>query len=147
MHERLPIGIGPEFDSLVGQQIRLDSLCRALGVTPVLSSRETVTWMQFNQDTGTGINAWLSTYEPEEEMEPFDCTLAVYESSAVPSGKGVDSHCVATMDFVKDEDDPSLLRVVTAEAPESLQEASVMAVLREIRYILQDWPMQREQRG
>lgn len=147
MRERLPISIGPEFDSLVGQRISLDNLCRALGVAPVLSSRESVTWMQFNQDTGTGINAWLSTYEPEEEMEPFDCTLAVYESSAIPSGKGVESHCVATMDFVKDEDDPSLLRVVTAEAPESMQEESITVALREIRYSLQDWPMQRERRG
>lgn len=143
MNERRPIRIGPEFDSLVGQRISRDVLCRALGVEPVLAARETVTWMQFDMTRGMGINALLATHVSEADREPFDCTLAIYESTANPS----DSHCVATMDFIHDEEDPSLLRVVAADAPEALQEMPIREALRVIQYVLQGWPMQRERHG
>ena len=73
--------ISPEFDRLVGQTLALAEFYRALGIAPPLAPGEEITWVRLDARTETGINALLACYDPEVEGEPFDVTLAVYETT------------------------------------------------------------------
>lgn len=142
--------IGPEFTDLVGQTLTLAEFHRALGIDPPLVPGEDVTWLGSNARTGTGINALLACYDPDVEGEPFDLTLAVYETvqQRDPAGRnrGMARQRRAVLELVREAGSPDRLRVTAADVPESDRERPLVEVLRELRSVLASWPSERSNR-
>ncbi|MFZ1641531.1 MAG: hypothetical protein WAV07_08865 [Candidatus Contendobacter sp.] len=142
--------ISPEFDRLVGQTLALAELYRALGIAPPLAPGEEITWVGLDARTETGINALLACYDPEREGEPFDVTLAVYETvqQRDPAGRdrGTARQRRAVLELVREVGSPDRLRVTAADAPESDRERPLVEVLRELRAALEAWPGERANR-
>lgn len=142
--------IGPEFTDLVGQTLTLAEFHRALGIDPPLVPGEDVTWLGSNARTGTGINALLACYDPDVEGEPFDLTLAVYETvqQCDPAGRdrGTARQRRAVLELVREAGSPDRLRVTAADVPESDRERPLVEVLRELRSVLASWPSERSNR-
>jgi len=142
--------IGPEFTDLVGQTLTLAEFHRALGINPPLVPGEDVTWLGSNARTGTGINALLACYDPDVEGEPFDLTLAVYETvqQRDPAGRnrGMARQRRAVLELVREAGSPDRLRVTAADVPESDRERPLVEVLRELRSVLASWPSERSNR-
>lgn len=136
--------IDPEFTDLVGQTLTLAEFHRALGIDPPLVPGEDVTWLGSNARTGTGINALLACYDPDVEGEPFDLTLAVYETvqQRDPAGRdrGTARQRRAVLELVREAGSPDRLRVTAADVPESDRERPLVEVLRELRSVLASWP-------
>ena len=142
--------IGPEFTDLVGQTLTLAEFHRALGIDPPLAPGEDVTWLGLDAQTGTGINALLACYDPDLEGEPFDLTLAVYETAQPrdPAGRdrGTARQRRAVLELVREAGSPDRLRVTAADVPESDRERPLVEVLRELRAVLEAWPGERSNR-
>lgn len=142
--------IDPEFTDLVGQTLTLAEFHRALGIDPPLVPGEDVTWLGSNARTGTGINALLACYDPDVEGEPFDLTLAVYETvhQRDPAGRdrGTAHHRRAVLELVREVGSPDRLRVTAADVPASDRERPLVEVLRELRSVLASWPSERSNR-
>ena len=142
--------IGPEFTDLVGQTLTLAEFYRALGIDPPLAPGEDVTWLGLKARTGTGINALLACYDPDVEGEPFDLTLAVYETvqQCDPAGRdrGTARQRRAVLELVREAGSPDRLRVIAAAGPESDRERPLVEVLRELRSVLASWPNERSNR-
>ena len=142
--------IGPEFTDLVGQTLTLAEFHQALGIDPPLAPGEDVTWLGLNARTGTGINALLACYDPAVEGEPFDLTLAVYETAQQrdPAGRnrGTARQRRAVLELVREAGPPDRLRVTAADVPESDRERPLVEVLRELRSVLASWPSERSNR-
>ena len=142
--------IGPEFTDLVGQTLTLAEFHQALGIDPPLAPGEDVTWLGLKARTGTGINALLACYDPDMEGEPFDLTLAVYETvqQCDPAGRdrGTAHQRRAVLELVREAGSPDRLRVTAAAVPESDQERPLVEVLRELRAVLEAWPGERSNR-
>ena len=136
--------IGPEFTDLVGQTLTLAEFHQALGIDPPLAPGEDVTWLGLKARTGTGINALLACYDPDMEGEPFDLTLAVYETvqQCDPAGRdrGTAHQRRAVLELVREAGSPDRLRVTAADVPESDRERPLVEVLRELRSVLASWP-------
>ena len=145
-----PLPMNSEFDRLVGQTLARTEFYRALGIDPPLSPGEEVTWLGMDTRTETGINALLACYDPDVESEPFDLTLAVYQTvqQCDPAGRdrGTARHPRAVLELVREAESPDRLRVTAAEAPESDQERPLVEVLRELRAVLEAWPGERANR-
>ena len=133
------------FETLEGQRIAREQVCRILGIPAPMAERELITWLQYDEPRGTGINAQLATYTPEDG-EPFDASLAVYEQLRNDAGTGAESHHVATLEFVIAEDDSGAWIVQNADVPGEWQEESIGYALAQLAYILNGWPMEREAR-
>ena len=142
--------IGPAFTDLVGQTLTLAEFHQALGINPPLAPGEDVTWLGLKARTGTGINALLACYDPDVEGEPFDLTLAVYETvhQRDPAGRdrGMARQRRAVLELVREAGSPDRLRVTAADVPESDQERPLVEVLRELRAVLEAWPGERSNR-
>ena len=142
--------IGPESADLVGQTLTLAEFHRALGIDPPLAPGEDVTWLGLKARTGTGINALLACYDPDMEGEPFDLTLAVYETVQPrdPAGhdRGMTRQRRAVLELVREAGSPDRLRVTAADVPESDRERPLVEVLRELRSVLASWPSERSNR-
>jgi len=142
--------IGPAFTDLVGQTLTLAEFHRALGIDPPLAPGEDVIWLGLKARTGTGINALLACYDPDGEGEPFDLTLAVYETVQQydPAGhdRGMARQRRAVLELVREAGSPDRLRVTAAAVPESDQERPLVEVLRELRAVLEAWPSERSNR-
>ncbi len=142
--------ISPEFDRLVGQTLALAELYRALGIAPPLAPGEEITWVGLDARTETGINALLACYDPEREGEPFDVTLAVYETvqQRDPAGRdrGTARQRRAVLELVREAESPDRLRVIAADVSESDRERPLVEVLRELRGVLASWPSERSSR-
>lgn len=142
--------IGPAFTDLVGQTLTLAEFHRALGIDPPLAPGEDVTWLGLKARTGTGINALLACYDPDREGEPFDLTLAVYETvqQRDPAGhdRGTARQRRAVLELVREAGSPDRLRVTAADVPESDRERPLVEVLRELRSVLASWPSERSNR-
>ncbi len=142
--------IDPEFTDLVGQTLTLAEFHRALGIDPPLVPGEDVTWLGSNARTGTGINALLACYDPDVEGEPFDLTLAVYETvqQRDPAGRdrGTARQRRAVLELVREAGSPDRLRVTAADVPESDRERPLVEVLRELWSVLASWPSERSNR-
>ena len=142
--------IGPEFTDLVGQTLTLAEFHRALGIAPPLAPGEEITWMGLDARTETGINALLACYDPEREGEPFDLTLAVYETARRrdPAGRdrGTARQRRAVLELVREAGSPDRLRVTAADVPESDRERPLVEVLGELRAVLEAWPGERSNR-
>jgi hypothetical protein len=142
--------IGPESADLVGQTLTLAEFYQALGIAPPLTPGEDVTWLGRDARTGIGINALLACYDPEVEGEPFDVTLAVYETVQQhdPAGRdrGTARHRRAVLELVREAGSPDRLRVTAADAPESDRERPLVEVLGELRGVLASWPGERSNR-
>ena len=97
-----------------------------------------------------GINALLACYDPDMEGEPFDLTLAVYETvhQRDPAGRdrGMARQRRAVLELVREAGSPDRLRVTAAAVPESDQERPLVEVLRELRAVLEAWPGERSNR-
>ena len=136
--------IDPEFTDLVGQTLTLAEFHRALGIDPPLVPGEDVTWLGLDARTGTGINALLACYDPDVEGEPFDLTLAMYETvqQCDPAGRdrGTARQRRAVLELVREAGSPDRLRVTAADVPESDRERPLVEVLRELRSVLASWP-------
>ena len=133
------------FETLEGQRISRVQVCRILGIQPPMADRELITWLQYDEPRGAGINAQLATYSPEDG-EPFDASLAVYEQLRNDAGTGAESSHVATLDFVIADDDSDAWIVQNADVPGEWQDESIGYALAQLAYILSGWPMQREGR-
>lgn len=142
--------IDPEFTDLVGQTLTLAEFHRALGIDPPLVPGEDVTWLGLDARTGTGINALLACYDPDVEGEPFDLTLAMYETvqQCDPAGRdrGTARQRRAVLELVREAGSPDRLRVTAADVPESDRERPLVEVLRELRSVLASWPSERSNR-
>ena len=142
--------IDPEFTDLVGQTLTLAEFHRALGIDPPLVPGEDVTWLGLDARTGTGINALLACYDPDVEGEPFDLTLAMYETvqQCDPAGRdrGTARQRRAVLELVREAGSPDRLRVTAADVPESDRERPLVEVLRELRSVLASWPNERSNR-
>lgn len=142
--------IGPAFTDLVGQTLTLAEFYRALGIAPPLAPGEDVAWLGLNAQTGTGINALLACYDPAVEGEPFDLTLAVYETvqQRDPAGhdRGMARQRRVVLELVREAGSPDRLRVTAAAVPESDRERPLVEVLRELRAVLEAWPGERSNR-
>lgn len=142
--------IDPEFTDLVGQTLTLAEFHRALGIDPPLVPGEDVTWLGLKARTGTGINALLACYDPDVEGEPFDLTLAVYETvqQRDPAGRdrGTARQRRAVLELVREAGSPDRLRVTAADVPESDRERPLVEVLRELWSVLASWPSERSNR-
>jgi len=142
--------IGPESADLVGQTLTLAEFYQALCIAPPLTPSEDVTWLGLDARTGIGINALLACYDPEVEGEPFDVTLAVYETAQQrdPAGRdrGTARHRRAVLELVREAGSPDRLRVTAADAPESDRERPLVEVLGELRAVLETWPGERANR-
>ncbi len=145
-----PLPISPEFTDLVGQTLILVEFHQALGIDPPLAPGEDVTWLGLDARTGTGINALLACYDPDGEGEPFDLTLAVYETvqQCDPAGhdRGMARQRRAVLELVREAGSPDRLRVTAADVPESDRERPLVEVLRELRGLLASWPGERSNR-
>ena len=142
--------IGPEFTDLVGQTLTLAEFHRALGIDPPLVPGEDITWLGLDARTGIGINALLACYDPDMEGEPFDLTLAVYETvqQRDPAGRdrGMARQRRAVLELVREAGSPDRLRVTAADVPELDRERPLVEVLRELRAVLEAWPGERSNR-
>ncbi len=142
--------IGPAFTDLVGQTLTLAEFHQALGINPPLAPGEDVTWLGLKARTGTGINALLACYDPDVEGEPFDLTLAVYETvhQRDPAGRdrGMARQRRAVLELVREAGSPDRLRVTAADVPQSDRERPLVEVLRELRAVLEAWPSERSNR-
>ena len=142
--------IGPEFTDLVGQTLTLAEFHQALGIAPPLAPGEDVTWLGLDARTGTGINALLACYDPAVDGEPFDLTLAVYETAQQrdPAGRdrGMARQRRAVLELVREAGSPDRLRVTAADVPESDRERPLVEVLGELRGLLASWPSERSNR-
>lgn len=142
--------IGPAFTDLVGQTLTLAEFHRALGIDPPLVPGEEITWLGLDARTGIGINALLACYDPDMEGEPFDLTLAVYETvqQRDPAGRnrGMARQRRAVLELVREAGSPDRLRVTAADVPESDRERPLVEVLRELRSVLASWPSERSNR-
>ena len=142
--------IGPEFTDLVGQTLSLAEFHRALGIAPPLAPGEEITWVGLDARTETGINALLACYDPAVEGEPFDVTLAVYETvqQRDPAGhdRGMARQRRAVLELVREAGSPDRLRVTAADVPQSDRERPLVEVLRELRSVLASWPSERSNR-
>lgn len=142
--------IGPAFTDLVGQTLTLAEFHRALGIDPPLAPGEDVAWLGLKAQTGTGINALLACYDPDREGEPFDLTLAVYETVQPrdPAGhdRGTARQRRAVLELVREAGSPDRLRVTAADVPQSDRERPLVEVLRELRAVLEAWPGERSNR-
>ena len=142
--------ISPEFTDLVGQTLTLAEFHQALGIDPPLAPGEDVTWLGLKARTGTGINALLACYDPDVEGEPFDLTLAVYETvhQRDPAGRdrGMARQRRAVLELVREAGSPDRLRVTAADVPQSDRERPLVEVLRELRAVLEAWPSERSNR-
>lgn len=145
-----PLPIRPAVDRLVGQTLTLAEFYRALGVAPPLAPGEEITWVGLDARTETGINALLACYDPEREGEPFDLTLAVYETARRRDSAGRDRGTArqrrAVLELVREAESPDRLRVTAADALESDQERPLVEVLGELRAVLASWPGERSNR-
>jgi hypothetical protein len=142
--------IGPESADLVGQTLTLAEFHQALGIDPPLAPGEDVTWLGLNARTGTGINALLACYHPAVDGEPFDLTLAVYETAQQrdPAGRdrGTARQRRAILELVREAGSPDRLRVTAADVPESDRERPLVEMLRELQSVLASWPSERSNR-
>ena len=142
--------IGPAFTDLVGQTLTLAEFHQALGINPPLAPGEDVTWLGLKARTGTGINALLACYDPDMEGEPFDLTLAVYETvqQRDPAGydRGTARQRRVVLELVREAGSPDRLRVTAADVPESDRERPLIEVLGELRAVLEAWPNERSNR-
>lgn len=141
--------IGPAFTDLVGQTLTLAEFHRALGIDPPLAPGEDVAWLGLNAQTGTGINALLACYDPDGEGEPFDLTLAVYETVQQRDpgrDRGTARQRRAVLELVREAGSPDRLRVTAAAVPQSDRERPLVEVLRELRAVLEAWPSERSNR-
>jgi hypothetical protein len=100
--------------------------------------------------TESGINALLACYDPAVEGEPFDVTLAVYETArrrdSAGRDRGTARHRRAVLELVREAGPPDRLRVTGAEVLESDRERPLVEVLGELRAVLASWPGERSNR-
>ena len=84
------------------------------------------------------------------EGEPFDLTLAVYETAQQcdPAGRdrGTARQRRAVLELVREAGSPDRLRVTAADVPESDRERPLVEVLRELWSVLASWPSERSNR-
>jgi hypothetical protein len=142
---RKPLRMAPAFESLVGQTITRIDFSDALGLRPELRPGDIAEWMGMDERVGAGINALAAAYDPLEDEEPFDVTLAVYEPFRTLDGRSIDRHTLLVLELAADAENPRLLRVVGADAPAALQEMALREALAEIRRVLAPWPLERRQ--
>jgi hypothetical protein len=144
-----PLRIGPEFDQWVGQTLTSTAFYTALDIDPPLAPGEEITWLGMDAQTGHGLNALLACYHPDEG-ESCDVSLAVYEIAlirdAVGHDRGTARHPQVLLELVREAESPDWLRVIAADASASDQEQPLVAVLRELRAVLDTWPSERSNR-
>ena len=144
-----PLRIGPEFDQWVGQTLTSTAFYTALTIDPPLTPGEEITWLGMDLQTGHGLNALLACYHPDEG-ESCDVSLAVYEIAlirdAIGHDRGTARHPQVLLELVRQAESPDRLRVITADASASDQEQPLVAVLRELRAVLDTWPSERSNR-